>query len=234
MTVRVLALLVRLLARDGWGRAMLAEVAALEEPRAQRRFALGCVGALLTRSASWLRISGVLLVAAVPTLLFAGPGGSGDVAGLAIAGTAIAVCLVAVVHVEQMPVVARAACAGGCLWWAGLLASEAVRSHPQWALALLAACVAAAAWRGGLLAALGAAFVTCLAIFVVAVGTYAVLPQLAPAVAPANAVHPVIENQIESTDPYVGELLLAALFGIVLIAAIRTTAGPMAQPPRNR
>ena len=221
MTVGVLALFVRLLSRDDWGRAMLAEVAALDDPRARRRFALGCLRALLVRPASWLRVGGVILVGAVPALLFTGPGGNGDVAGLAIAGTAIAVCFVAVVYVEELPVVARAACAGGLAWWTGILVSGTVRSHPAWALALLAACVAAAAWRGGLLAALGAAFATCLTIFVVAVGTYAALPQLAPSVVPANAVHPLIENQIESTDPYVGELLLAALCGVLLIGVGR-------------
>jgi len=200
---------------------MLAEVAALDDPRARRRFALGCLGALLTRPASWLRVGGVVLVGAVPAVLFTGPGGNGDVAGLVIVGIVIAICLVAVVHVEAVPVVARVACAGGLLWWAGMLASGTVRSHPEWALALLAACVAVAAWRGGVLAALGTAFVTCLAIFVVAVGTYAALPRLAPAVVPANAVHPAMENQIESTDPYVGELLLAALCGVALIAVAR-------------
>ena len=207
MTAGVLALLVRLLSRDEWGRAMLAEVAALDDPSA--RLAIlrsGCLRALLVRPASWLRAGGVMLVGAVPALLFTGPGGKGDVAGLAIAGVAIAVCFVAVVYVEELPVVARAACAGGLVWWTGILASGTVRSHPAWALALLTACVAAAGWRGGALAALGAAFATCLTIFVVAVGTYAALPHLAPSVVPANAAHPLIENQIESTDPYVGEL----------------------------
>jgi hypothetical protein len=62
-------------------------------------------------------------------------------------------------------------------------------------------------------------FATCLAVFVVAAGTYAALPRLAPDIAPANATNPLLENQIESTDPYVGELLLGALLGVALIGA---------------
>jgi hypothetical protein len=119
-------------------------------------------------------------------------------------------------------VAAAAAGAGGLAWWAAMLLSATVRSHPQWALALIAVCVVAAALRGGEVAALGTAFATCLAIFAVAVGTYAALPRLAPDVAPANATDPLLENQIESTDPYVADLLLAALFGLVLTGAVGT------------
>jgi hypothetical protein len=53
----VLARLLRWLASDGWGRAMLAELTAIDDPRARRRFALGCVGA--SRSAAWARRCGV-------------------------------------------------------------------------------------------------------------------------------------------------------------------------------
>jgi len=56
-------------------------------------------------------------------------------------------------------------------------------------------------------------------VFVLAAGSYTALPQLSPAVSPANVADPVRENQIESTDPYVAELLLAALCGLVLIGA---------------
>jgi hypothetical protein len=227
MTAALLALAVRLLPRPDWGRAMLAELAAIDEARARRRFALGCLRAVLTRPACWLRVGGLALVAAVPALLFTGPGGNGDLIGLGIAGVAIAVCFVAVLHVEDVPLVARVATAGGLVWWGAVLASGTVRSHPEWALVLLAACTAAAAWRGGALAALGTAFALCLMVFVLAVGTYTALPRLAPAVAPANAANPRLENQIESTDPYVAELLLAALCGIVLTGAVRGRAsGP--------
>jgi len=62
-------------------------------------------------------------------------------------------------------------------------------------------------------------------VFVLAVGTYTALPQLAPAVAPANAADPVRENQIESTDPYMPVLLLASFFGLVLTVVVRTGSG---------
>jgi hypothetical protein len=217
----VLALVVRWLASDGWGRAMLAELAAIEEPRARRRFALGCVSASLMRPVTWLRLGAFGLVGAVPALLFTGPGGNGDVGGFVIVALVLAVCLLAVTRIEDLPLVARAAGAGGLAWWAGVLMSGTVRSHPQWALAILVACGVLAAWRGGALAALGTALVGCLLVFVVAVGTYSALPRLAPNVVPGNAPNPVMENQIESTDPYVGELLLAGLFGIALIGAAR-------------
>jgi hypothetical protein len=225
VSVILLKLLVRLLPRREWARAMLAEVAALDDHRARRRFALGCVRAVLMHPASWLRIGAIAVVCAVPALLFSGPGGSPDRQGLVIAGVAIAICVVAVIHVQDLPVVARLAAAGALVWWIGILESEAVRSHPEWALGVLLPCVLVALWRGGIITALGTAVATCLLVFVLAVGTYTALPQLAPAVSPANVADPVRENRIESTDPYVTELLLAALCGLVLTAAVRRRSG---------
>ena len=230
MSIILLKLVVWLLPRREWARAMLAEVAALDDHRARRRFALGCVRAVLLHPASGLRIGAIAVVCAVPALLFSGPGGSGDRAGLEIAGLAIAICLVAVIHVQDLPVVARMAATGGMVWWIGILTSETVRAHPQWALGVLLACLLAAVWRGGIITALGTAFATSLLVFVLAVGSYTVLPQLSPPVSPANVADPVLENQIESTDPYVAELLLAALFGLVLTAAVRTRAHIVSKP----
>jgi hypothetical protein len=210
-----LSLIVRLLPGE-WGRAMLAELAALDEPKARRRFALGCIAAVLARPAAWLRGAALLLVICAPVLVLAGRAAHGNV----VAVLAIAICFYAVAGV-QAPGVAAATGAGALLWWLGLLASATVRSHPQWALLVVAASVAFAAWRGGALAAFGTASATCLAIFAVSVGTYTALPRLAPDIAPANATYPLLENRIESTDPYVGELLLAALFGIVIVGAAR-------------
>lgn len=206
------ALLIRLFARGEWGRAMVAEVTAIDDSRARRRFALGCLRAVLTRPAAWLRLAMFALVASVPALLFSGPGHGADPTGLVIVGVVTITCLVAVAHAEP----SVSALAGGLIWWAALLLSATVRAHPEWALAVIA--VAAVAGRRR---AVSTAFVTCLAIFVVSVGTYAALPRLAPNVVPANVTDPVVENQIESTDPYVGELLLAALFGIVVVGAVR-------------
>ena len=215
----VLARLLRWLASDGWGRAMLAELTAIDDPRARRRFALGCVGASLRRSVTWLRLGAFGLVGAVAALLFTGPGDGGDTTGIVIVGIVLAISLLAVGRIENLSLVGRVAGAGGLAWWAGVLLSATVRSHPQWALALLVGCGAVAVWRGGALAGLGTGLVTSLLVFTVAVGTYSALPRLAPNVVPANAVNPLVENQIESTDPYVGELLLAGLFGIALIGA---------------
>jgi hypothetical protein len=187
------------------------------------------IGVADGRVARIARAGGYAGVGAVLLFLLTGPGGRGDPGGWWIAGLAIVACLLAVMRatgrgapVDALPVIVAAGGAGGLVWWGALLASGTVRSHPQWALALVAACVVAAALRGGEFAAIGTAFATCLAIFLVAVGTYAALPRLAPDIAPANATDPQLENQIESTDPYVAELLLAALFGLTLTAAAGT------------
>ena len=207
----VLSLIVRLLPRE-WGRAMRAELVMLDDPRARRRFALGCMAAVLARPAAWLRVGAIVLVAAVPVLVLTGRGGHGNVA----IATSIAICLLAAARVRT-----PGAAAGALVWCLALLLSATVRAHPQWALIVIGACTAFAARRGGTLAALGTASATCLAIFAVSVGTYAALPRLAPDVAPANAADPLLENRIESTDPYVGELLLSALLGVALIGAAR-------------
>jgi len=171
-----------------------------------------------------LRVAGLCLVAAVPVLLMAGPGGQHKAAGYWITGITTALCTGAMLRLTsraEARVVARVAVAAGLVWWAAVLASATVRTHPQWALALIFGAVVVAARRGGEIAALGTAFATCLAIFAVSVGTYSALPRLAPDIAPANATDPLLENRIESTDPYVAELLLAALLGTALIAAAR-------------
>jgi len=216
----MLSLVVRLMPRE-WGRAMQAELAALDDPQARRRFALGCMRAVLSHSTLWLRVGAIALVAAVPALLFTGPGGTGEVSGLCIVGLALAIGFGAVAHVRALPIVARTTAAGALVWWLALLASSGARAHPHWALAVIVVCAVAAARAGGEHAALGTAFATCLAVFVVAAGTYAALPRLAPDVVPSNAENPRLENQIESTDPYIGELLLSALVGVALIAAAR-------------
>jgi hypothetical protein len=204
--------LLRVLARGEWGRAMRAELAAIEDMNARRRFALGCVRALLTRPQAWAQVASIALVAAVPALLLAGPGRGEDVAEILIVVGVTVACLAGVAHAD----VSASALAGGLVWWAALLLSPAVRAHPHWALVVIAAAALASRRR-----ALGTALVTCLAVFVASVGTYAVLPRLAPNVVPVNAADPVVENQIESTDPYVGEFLLAGLLGIAVAGAVR-------------
>ena len=46
------AFLLRMLASGEWGRAAVAELAAIEDPRARRRFARGCLRALVTSKES--------------------------------------------------------------------------------------------------------------------------------------------------------------------------------------
>jgi hypothetical protein len=202
------AALVRLLAHGEWGRAMVAELAAIDDARARRRFALGCLRALL----SWSRLVCLTLVFAVPVLLFTGPGHGSDAGDVVIIGVVTLACLIGVAYADP----SASALAAGLVWWGALLLSPTVRAHPQWALIVIGVAAVAARRR-----ALSTAFVTCLAVFVISVGTYSALPRLAPNVVPANVTDPVTENQIESTDPYVGELLLAGLFGIVVVGAVR-------------
>ena len=180
------------------------------------------------RGAGYAVVGGSLL------LLFTGPGGDGDPGGFWIAGLAFVLSLTAVVVVTArgasagtLRIVAAVTVAGAAAWWVPMLALDSVRAHPQWALAVVVACplLAARLARDAEIAALAAAFASCLLIFVVAVGTYAAFPALAPDIGAAEAINPALENQIESTDPYVGELLLGALLGAALIAAVRSHPG---------
>jgi hypothetical protein len=224
MTAAVLALVIRLLPDREWGRAMQAELASVDGGRARLRFALGCARAVLTSAGSRRRVGGLCVVGAVLALLLTGGGGPHG-GGRWFVTAVLVVCAVAALRLTGRPEARRVALVagtGGLVWWAAMLASATVRSHSAWALALTAICVVVAAVRDGEFAAIATAFATCLAIFLVAVGTYSALPRLAPDVAPANATDPLLENQIESTDPYVAELLLAALFGLTLIAAAGT------------
>ena len=181
--------------------------------------------------ARWFRASGYALVGGCLLLLLTAPGGSDDPGGWWVAGLAITLCLIAVqvltargANTGALPIVAAVALTGAVAWWVPLLLFAGVRSHPEWALAVVAACTVLAALLAGRsgegeLAALATGFAACLLIFVVAVATYAAFPALAPDIATAQAVNPVLENRIESTDPYIGELLLGALLGVALIGA---------------
>lgn len=179
------------------------------------------------RGAGYAVVGGSLL------LLLTGPGGNGgDPGGWWVAGLAFVLCLVAVVAVTargaavgSLGIVAAVVVAGAAVWWVPMLFLGSVRAHPQWALAIVAASalLTARLARPGdrEVAVLVTAFASCLLIFVVAVGTYAAFPGLAPDIATAQAVNPALENQIESTDPYIGELLLGALLGVAVVGAAR-------------
>src|SRR5262249_33682199 len=110
------------------------------------------------------------------------------------------------------------------VWWVPMLLSSGMRAHPGYALATVVAAVLAGAVFGRT-AALGAGAATCLLIFLAAVGTYAVAPQLAPDVAPTREA-----NWIEATDPYVAELLLGGLLGATLVPARPGGPGRQGRP----
>jgi hypothetical protein len=140
-------------------------------------------------------------------------GGHNDPSGWWLACAAIALYFAAVRFATPRAAWVGVAALG--VWWVPMLLSAGARAHPGYALAIVAAAVLA----GGLLGrtpsvALGAGAATCLLIFLAAVGTYAVAPSLVPDVAPTAEA-----NRIESTDPYVAELLLGGLLGAALIAA---------------
>src|SRR4051794_41514736 len=120
--------LLRMLAGGEWGRAMLAELAAIDERRARRRFARGCVRALLTRPAAWLRLAMFALVAAVPALLCSGPGHGADGTGLVVVGVVTVTCLIAVAHADP----SASALAGGLPWGAGPPLSAPGPAPPGW------------------------------------------------------------------------------------------------------
>jgi hypothetical protein len=187
------------------------------------------------RGAGYAVVGGGLLL-----LLTAPGGGDDDAGGWWIAGLAIALSLAAVrvltgrgAHTGTLRVVAAVSACGLLAWWVPLLLSDAVRAHPQWSIAVVATSAVAAARLAAPsgraeIAALATAFATCLLIFVAVAGTYAAAPGLAPDSATAQAVNPALENQIEAMDPYVGMLLVGALLGATLIAAVRS--GPVTRP----
>jgi hypothetical protein len=191
LAARSLALAVRALpaTQREWGLAMQAELATVEDAAERRSFALGCTRTLLRRIVP--RVTAYLAAAVVVFLLLSPPPGARPVAiGV------IAVYLLAARSVRAPA--RRVAAAGAALWWIALLASDGARTHPVIALAIVAAAVLASR-------SLAAGAATCLAIFVIATGTYAAAPDLAPRVSPTRA-----QDQVESTDPYVAELLLGA------------------------
>ena len=140
------------------------------DPRARRRFALGCVRAVLTRPATWLRLAAIALVAAVPALLFTGPGHSERRRRVCVIAAVISPCLRRG-RARRARAGARARRRARLVGGAAALGDRPRASAVG--AAVIAACAAAARPAGR---ALGTAFATCLAVFVVSVGTYAALP----------------------------------------------------------
>jgi hypothetical protein len=118
--------------------------------------------------------------------------------------------------------------AGAGLWLTLLLVAGGLRAFPLLALTIVAGVMALAA-RGRAHAAvrcLGAGAVACLLVFLVSVSVYRILPDLVPDLSgdgPRGGLTAAAQaetNRIESTDPYVVELVLGGLFGASLIGTV--------------
>jgi len=220
----------------------------------RRAGVLGPVGT--GRVARGVRGSGYLLVAAVQLLFMTRGGGThDDPSGWFIAELVIALYLAACLVLTRgragdswyLRVIVVTSVAGVAAWWVPMLLSSTVRAHAVVALWLIPVAVMAAlatTWRRGpvqiLYAALGTAVATCLLVFVAAVGTYALAPRLVPDIAGTStlggltAADRAETNQVESTDPYVAELLLAGLFSLAVVACgIRLGRVPRAGSPSS-
>jgi hypothetical protein len=137
--------------------------------------------------------------------------------------------------------------AGLTAWWVPMLLLGSVRGHAEWALVSTTATIGLG-WAIGTrlgwprhqvgLAGLGAGVATCMLIFLAAIATYAVFPQLVPDVAgptDAGGLTPAARaetNRVESTDPYVVELMLGALLGGLLMVGSGPTR-PRGTRPRR-
>lgn len=125
-------------------------------------------------------------------------------------------------------------CSAASAWWMAMLLIPAVRvQHVGGVLCVLVAMLVAGlcavrrpeSATQGLLGALLSGTASCMLIFIAAVGTYAIVPGMVPDVAGQlggglTAADRVMINRIESTDPYVVQLLLGALLGAVLIVVL--------------
>jgi hypothetical protein len=124
--------------------------------------------------------------------------------------------------------------AGAAVWAVAMVVSGDVRANPHWALAIspVALCVTATRARTqtgthDIRAALGAAALAGVLIFMSAVSVFALNPRLVPDVAGTSccaggftAADRAATNQVEATDPYVAELFLAgSLGGLIVLGA---------------
>ena len=182
---------------------------------------------------------GVLLIA----LLWPSRGGGhSDPSGAWIAGLAVVLYLGAALAVTATrgpgPRALRTAvsvtAAAIVPWWAALLLSSSVRSHPGADLALAAstavvACAIALRQRparAAIVAGLGAGAATCLLVTLLALGTYAARPDLVPhfcGTSNACGLTPAARaetERIEASDPYVADLLLGALLAGLTLAGV--------------
>ena len=211
---------------------------------ARRRGFLGPVGD--SRTARRVRTAGCGVVMTC-LLIFDKPPYPKDT-GWWLAGAILVLYLVAVLSATarisqpDLRVAAYFTLAGTIGWWIPMLGLSAVRAAPHASLVLvgLAVLVCSISVGGtsksavrGLLAGLGAGAATCLLIFFTAVGTYAALPNLVPDISGptccAGGLTPADRaetNRIESTDPYIAELVLGAVMSVFLIGGLavsRTT-----------
>jgi hypothetical protein len=158
------------------------------------------------------------LAGAAVGLYFAAPGG-GDWPGAIVFG--VALMEGAWVIARRFAVVVPAAVTGAALWWLAMLLSATVRAHPHWAFAAVALSAFVTWRRVGEIEALATGLAACLAIFVVTIGTYVLLPSLAPEVVPGTEPGAQSMNQETAVVACLKIMLAAGLIGFAVGAKRR-------------
>lgn len=186
-----------------------------------------------------MRLAVFLLVGGCEVLLL-GPSGGGapdDPGGwwlaeltmiLVVRGVLALTAQRAGVPARELGYLAALTVTGAGSWLALLLVSGGVRAFPLLALVVVAAVMALAARKRAraTVRCLGAGAVTCLLIFLVSVSVYRIFPDLVPDISgdgPRGGLTAVARagtNRIESTDPYMAELLLGGLFGAAAVTTV--------------
>jgi hypothetical protein len=169
--------------------------------------------------------------------------GTNDPAGWWLAAVAVNIYLAGflrittqpVSHLLSLPIAATLTLAGLTVWWIPMLLRSGVRAAPPLtflvALALIPAGWALGSRTGsptrGLRSGLAAATATFLLIFLAAVLTYRLAPDLVPNISgpgDAGGLTPAAKadtNRIESIDPYVADFLLGAILSAGTVLTTR-------------
>jgi hypothetical protein len=223
---RLLRLATRLLpaGRQEWGRAMEAELAALD--RGRWSFALSCTRAVVSRSATLPRLvrAGGLSVIAIEVLLFVAQGRT-DLPLVAVTTTLLSIYTLALLRVTTLPPRTLAAGAGfGVLaalaWLAATVLEPGVPTSSGPAVVAIAAAAVCAAWAAGRLAALCAAAGCALLVAVMIDGPLRLFPgwvaNSAPPVFPPESVDRLVDS--------IGVWVLGCLLAAALTLAIRSAS----------
>ena len=180
-----------------------------------------------SRLGSGVRLGAFGAVAGCQLLLLgrSGGGASRDPAGfwvaeltmvLVVAGTVALTARRGGVSARALRRTAAVVAAGAGSWLTMLLAFSGIRLFPLAALLIVAGVVLTVAVRERtLVAAFGAGAAVSILIFLASVGLYWIFPDLVP-VAADDGRH-AENSRIESTDPYVPDLLLGGVFGALTV-----------------